>query len=172
MVKLKKVLKLFKKINVDCCNPNDEYINVNASTNSVIPTCDYMTKVTGGLPSLDSSYVHSKDCLCECPGSLVSPDLIDEKTTTIKSGYSKCSKKKEKKRCDTTTASKPPGKPVKSESRIAKKTSSTTPKKAFDKSVKLYIVIFFVCCTFLVTAILILKYLSIYIFKNDTVAYI
>ncbi|UVZ35252.1 protein ORF-J [Elephant endotheliotropic herpesvirus 5B] len=84
MRKLKKILKLFKNLNSDCCNPNDEYINVNASTNSVIPTCDYMTKITGGLPSLDSDYVHSKNCFCECPGSLVPPASIDE-TTTIKS---------------------------------------------------------------------------------------
>ncbi|AHC02848.1 protein EE8 [Proboscivirus elephantidbeta5] len=170
MRKLKKILKLLKKLNNDCCNPDDEYINVSASTNSVIPTCDYMSKITGGLPSLDSSYVHSKNCLCECPGSLVSPDLIDEKTITIKSGCS--SKGSKKKRCtDGLESSEKASKSTFTSKLRTNKFLKPSWPLFSNTSTKLYIAVAFICCTCLMITLLILKYLSIYIFKNDTVTY-
>ncbi|AGE09933.1 protein EE8 [Elephantid betaherpesvirus 1] len=148
-----RIFKIFKKLNKECCDVEDEYIDIDASTNSVVPTsCDYMTKATGGLPSLDSTETHSKTCLCECPGSSIPPESIDR---TIKSHSTDTQIKNKKQRVKHNNHRK------------IQDYKNKSGKTFCNKYLTLYITVATVTCTCIFIAVLIFKYVSP-LFQNVT----
>nr|AIT71087.1 hypothetical protein [Elephant endotheliotropic herpesvirus 1A]AIT71129.1 hypothetical protein [Elephant endotheliotropic herpesvirus 1A]QOI16682.1 protein ORF-J [Elephant endotheliotropic herpesvirus 1A] len=164
-----RMFKFFRKLNKECCDVEDEYIDIDASTNSVVPTsCDYMAKATGGLPSLDSTETHSKNCLCECPGSSVPPESIDR---TIKSDFTNTNFKDKKRRVKDDDK-----KHQKTHKNNCLRNSSVNDNKKVIKPgkrklcstyLKLYIIAATVTCTCVLSALLIFKYVFPLI-KNET----
>ncbi|UEH20624.1 protein ORF-J [Elephant endotheliotropic herpesvirus 6] len=163
-----RVLKIFKKINKECCNvEDDEYIDIDASTNSVVPTsCDYMTKATGGLPSLDSDTTHNKNCLCECPGSSVPPESIDR---TIKSDFTNTNFKDKKRRVKDDKKHQLHKKCLRDINVNDNKKVVKHGKKLCSRYLKLYVIAATVTCTCVLSALLIFKYVSP-LFQNETLA--